>query len=82
MIVGLLVLVSTMDVGASAEIVTIPLLLIGLGMGGLASQLGKRHRLVGPQRKESRGGRPPEHGDAIRRLARHRACRLGPRSPR
>ena len=29
-----------MDVGASAEIVTVPLLLIGLGMGGLASQLG------------------------------------------
>ena len=39
-IVGLLVLISTMDVGASAQIVTIPLLLIGLGMGGLASQLG------------------------------------------
>ena len=38
--VGLLILVSSMDVGASAEIVTIPLLLIGLGMGGLASQLG------------------------------------------
>ncbi len=29
-----------MDVGASAPIVTVPLLLIGLGMGGLASQLG------------------------------------------
>ena len=39
-IVGILVLVSSMDVGASAEIVTVPLLLIGLGMGGLASQLG------------------------------------------
>jgi MFS family permease len=39
-IVGLLVLISTMDVGASAQIVTVPLLLIGLGMGGLASQLG------------------------------------------
>ena len=31
---------SSMDVDASAEIVTVPLLLIGLGMGGLASQLG------------------------------------------
>src|SRR5262249_15597461 len=39
-IVGLLVLISTMDVDASAQIVTVPLLLIGLGMGGLASQLG------------------------------------------
>ena len=39
-VLGLVVLVSAMDVGASAEIVTGPLLLIGLGMGGLASQLG------------------------------------------
>jgi Na+/melibiose symporter-like transporter len=39
-IVGLLVLISSMDVEASAQIVTLPLLLIGLGMGGLASQLG------------------------------------------
>jgi predicted MFS family arabinose efflux permease len=39
-IVGLLVLISAMDVAASAQIVTVPLLLIGLGMGGLASQLG------------------------------------------
>ena len=38
--VGFVVLFSAMDVGASAEIVTVPLLLIGLGMGGLASQLG------------------------------------------
>src|SRR5215472_16763796 len=37
-IVGLLVLISTMYVDASAQIVTLPLLLIGLGMGGLASQ--------------------------------------------
>jgi hypothetical protein len=29
-----------MDVGASASIVTVPLLVIGLGFGGLASQLG------------------------------------------
>jgi hypothetical protein len=39
-ILGLVVLASAMDVGASAEIVTLPLLLIGLAMGGLASQLG------------------------------------------
>jgi len=38
----------------------------------------ERHRLVGSQRKESRGGRPPEHRDAIRRLARYCAGRLDP----
>jgi Na+/melibiose symporter-like transporter len=39
-VLGLVVLVGAMDVEASAEIVTVPLLLIGLAMGGLASQLG------------------------------------------
>ena len=39
-VLGLVVLVSALDVGAGPEIVTVPLLLIGLGMGGLASQLG------------------------------------------
>ena len=37
---GILVLISAMDVQASAGIVTVPLLLVGLGFGGLASQLG------------------------------------------
>jgi MFS family permease len=39
-VTGIVVLITAMDVGASASIVTVPLLLIGLGMGGLASQLG------------------------------------------
>jgi MFS family permease len=39
-LIGIVVLFSAMDVGASAGIVTVPLLLIGLGMGALASQLG------------------------------------------
>ncbi len=39
-IVGIVVLFAAMDVNASAAIVTVPLLLIGLGMGALASQLG------------------------------------------
>jgi len=39
-VVGLVALFAAMDVSASAEIVTGPLLLIGLGMGALASQLG------------------------------------------
>ncbi len=39
-VVGIVALFSAMDVDASAEIVTVPLLLIGLGIGALASQLG------------------------------------------
>jgi Na+/melibiose symporter-like transporter len=39
-VIGIVALFSAMDVDASAEIVTGPLLLIGLAMGGLASQLG------------------------------------------
>ncbi|WP_406001131.1 MFS transporter [Streptomyces sp. NBC_00829] len=40
MFVGAIVLLVALDTDAGAEIVTIPLLLIGLGMGALASQLG------------------------------------------
>jgi Na+/melibiose symporter-like transporter len=40
MVVGIVALLTAMDVEASAAIVTVPMLLIGLGMGGLASQLG------------------------------------------
>ena len=39
-VVGIVALFAAMDVEASAGIVTVPLLLIGLGFGGLASQLG------------------------------------------
>jgi Na+/melibiose symporter-like transporter len=39
-VIGIVVLFTAMDVNASASIVTAPLLLIGLGMGALASQLG------------------------------------------
>jgi hypothetical protein len=38
--IGAVVLIGALDTSAGAEIVTIPLLLIGLGMGALASQLG------------------------------------------
>jgi EmrB/QacA subfamily drug resistance transporter len=40
MLLGLLVLLAAIDVEAGAEIVTVPLLLVGLGIGALASQLG------------------------------------------
>jgi Na+/melibiose symporter-like transporter len=39
-VIGTVALLSSMDVNATASIVTVPLILIGLGMGGLASQLG------------------------------------------
>jgi MFS family permease len=39
-VVGIVALFGAMDVDASAEIVTVPLILIGFAMGGLASQLG------------------------------------------
>jgi MFS family permease len=39
-VLGIVVLFAAMDVDASAEIVSGPLLLVGLGLGGLASQLG------------------------------------------
>ena len=37
---GSVVLLVGLDVGAGAEIVTVPMLLVGLGIGALASQLG------------------------------------------
>ncbi|MFE7097438.1 MFS transporter [Streptomyces erythrochromogenes] len=40
MLVGAVVLMAALDVDAGAEVVTVPLLLIGFGMGALASQLG------------------------------------------
>jgi len=40
MLAGTVVLLAAIDEDASEEIVTLPLLLLGLGIGGLASQLG------------------------------------------
>ena len=40
MLAGILVLMSGIDLGASASVVSVPMLLIGLGIGALASQLG------------------------------------------
>jgi hypothetical protein len=38
--VGIVSLMAALEVGTGAEIVTVPMLLAGLGLGGLASQLG------------------------------------------
>ncbi|MEU7036766.1 MFS transporter [Streptomyces sp. NPDC046237] len=40
LLAGAVVLLAALDADAGAEVVTVPLLLIGLGMGALASQLG------------------------------------------
>lgn len=40
MIVGILILVAGLDPGANAAIVAVPMLLMGFGLGALASQLG------------------------------------------
>ncbi|WP_328887930.1 MFS transporter [Streptomyces sp. NBC_00316] len=40
LLAGAVVLMAALDAGAGAEVVTVPLLLIGAGMGALASQLG------------------------------------------
>lgn len=39
-LIGIVALIGAMDVDASASVVTVPLLVIGLGLGALASQLG------------------------------------------
>lgn len=40
LLAGAVALMAALDAGAGADVVTVPLLLIGLGMGALASQLG------------------------------------------
>jgi MFS family permease len=40
LVAGLVILIGSLDAGAGAEVVTWPLLLVGLGVGALASQLG------------------------------------------
>ena len=72
------VLLAAIDEDASAEIVTVPLLLLGLGIGALASQLGSVTVSAVPDEHSPGGRRPAEHGHEPRRLARHRARRVGP----
>ena len=56
MLLGILVLIGALDPDAEAAIVTIPLLLIGLGMGALASQLGAVTVSAVPDRLSSEVG--------------------------
>ncbi|MEU8760921.1 MFS transporter [Streptomyces sp. NPDC048659] len=56
LLAGAVVLMAALDADAGAEIVTIPLLLIGLGMGALASQLGAVTVSAVPDRRSAEVG--------------------------
>ena len=56
MLLGMLVLLAAIDIDAGAEIVTVPLLLVGLGLGALASQLGAVTVSSVPDEKSSEVG--------------------------
>ncbi|MEV6777694.1 MFS transporter [Streptomyces syringium] len=56
LLAGAVVLMAALDAGAGAEIVTTPLLLIGLGMGALASQLGAVTVSAVPEEKSAEVG--------------------------
>ena len=77
MFAGIVVLLAALDQDASAKVVTVPLLLMGLGIGALASQLGSVTVSAVADAAEPRGGRLAEHGDEPRGVARDRAGRVG-----
>jgi hypothetical protein len=79
MFAGTVVLMAAIDENASAEIVTLPLLLLGFGIGALASQLGAVTVSAVPD-EQSPEARPPEHSYEPRRIARYGA--RGPGSDR
>ncbi|WP_040839437.1 MFS transporter [Nocardia brevicatena] len=56
MIAGILILVAGMDPGANAGVVSIPMLLMGLGLGALASQLGAITVSAVPDRQSAEVG--------------------------
>ncbi|MFJ6754042.1 MFS transporter [Streptomyces sp. NPDC091273] len=56
LLVGAVVLMAALDLDAGSEVVTVPLLLIGLGMGALASQLGSVTVSAVPQAQSAEVG--------------------------
>ena len=56
LVAGILVLIAGLEVGADSSIVFIPLLIIGLGIGALASQLGAVTVSAVPEEKSSEVG--------------------------
>ena len=77
LLAGIVVLIASLDQDAGAEIVTVPLLLMGLGVGALASQLGAVTVSSVSDELSGGGGGPAEHVHQPGRLARHGAGRVG-----
>ena len=71
---GLLILVGLLDAGAGAEIVTWPMILAGLGVGALASQLGSVTVSAVPDEQSGEVG-------GFRTRSPTSASRSAPRSP-
>ena len=78
MFAGLVLLIALLDIDAGPEVVTGPLLVIGSGLGAMASQLGSVTVSAVPRGAERRGRGPAEHGHPARRGDRHRARRRDP----
>ena len=78
MLAGIVALFSNIDTAAEAEIVTVPLLLAGLGIGALASQLGAVTVSAVPDEESPEVGGATEHRDEPGRLDRHGPGRLDP----
>ena len=74
---GIVVMLAALDAGAGPEIVTWPMLLAGLGVGALASQLGAVTVSSVPDDAKRRSRRRAEHSHQPRRIDRDRAGRRG-----
>ena len=76
LLAGTLVLLAAISPTSGPEVVLVPMLLIGLGIGTLASQLGAVTVSAVPDEKAPQVGGAAEHDDEPGRVARHRARRL------
>jgi len=71
MTAGILVLIGGISPDSGAGIVLFPMLLMGLGIGALASQLGALTVAAVPDSDERRGGGLQNTGDQLRCVTRH-----------
>src|SRR5215216_3822402 len=76
MLAGAVVLLAALDPGAGAEIVAVPLLLVGLGIGALASQLGAVTVSAVPDDESPEVGGIQKRNDESRSLAGYGTGRL------
>ena len=78
MFAALVVMLALLDISAGPEIVTWPMLLAGLGIGALASQLGAVTVSSVPDERTGEVGGLQNTGDKPRRVDRDGAGRRGP----